>query len=306
MKYYFFTNADKTKSSVCGCAMLNPGWCHMQRKLDCESVLIIGRKNTCLIDNCGERLEVKPGRMILLPAGLLHKGIEAIKEPCSYYWFHFFQRSEYSDELRYFLPKEIDEKEAEKLLSNPRDFYNKYENDILLPQSFDLISVEKINNLCAEILHEYAKPSFSRLVYNQMIEELLLTIDMDCFKYFSEKTDDKADSVLVKKLLLLFEDELSNQNASVKFFADLLNVNQDYLGRCFKNVMDISIGKYITKRRISLACSRLRETHDSIEEIARQCGFGSRRQFYDDFKQLTGTTPLRYREDSAYIGINTL
>lgn len=85
MDYYLFKNIDKTKSSICGCAMLNPGWCHIKRKLDTETVLIIGRKNSTLLDDDGKKLEVKPNRMIFLPAGHLHKGLEPIKEAVSYY-----------------------------------------------------------------------------------------------------------------------------------------------------------------------------------------------------------------------------
>lgn len=306
MDYYLFKNVDKTKSPICGCAMLNPGWCHIKRKLDTESVLIIGRKNSTLLDDDGKKLEIKPNRMIFLPAGHLHKGLEPIKEAVSYYWFHFFQQNRVENEVIYYLPQKIEEEKAVNLLKNKNDFFENYENELILPQSFDFTSTEKIYNLCTEILHEYAKPSFLKLVYHNLIEQLLLTISNDCFDFFESHSEKTADSVLVKKMLLILEDELSNPNASVKFFAQKLNVNQDYLGRCFKNVMNISIGKYITKRRISLACLRLRETNDSIENIAFQCGFSSRRQFYDDFKHFTGITPLRYKEDSAYISINSL
>ena len=118
MKYFLLRNVDQTKSTVCGCAMLNPGWRHMKRKLESESVLVIGRKNTTLIDVDGETLEVKQNRMVLLPANHLHVGHEDITKPVSYYWFHFFQRQDFEDEQRYYLPKEITEDEAKKIIED--------------------------------------------------------------------------------------------------------------------------------------------------------------------------------------------
>lgn len=76
------------------------------------------------------------------------------------------------------------------------------------------------------------------------------------------------------------------------------------MGRCFKDAMQISVGQYIAQQRLILACSRLRESFSSIDEICVQCGYGSRRQFYDEFKKLTGKTPAAYRKESAFISTN--
>lgn len=307
MKYFLLRNVDQTKSTVCGCAMLNPGWRHMKRKLESESVLVIGRKNTTLIDVDGETLEVKQNRMVLLPANHLHVGHEDITKPVSYYWFHFFQRQDFEDEQRYYLPKEITEDEAKKIIEDKYKT-NELENNIVLPQFLDIEEKDKVNDLCTEILHEYVKPTFSSLMYNVLVQKLLLELSNEYIKSLQNNIslEDDATSALVRKVLVLIESELSNKNASVKYFANILKVNQDYLGRCFKQIMKVSVGQYIRKKRIALACTRLREKNDSIETVASQCGFGSKRQFYEEFKNTTGRTPSSYRKQSAYIGMNTL
>ena len=111
---------------------------------------------------------------------------------------------------------------------------------------------------------------------------------------------------MVRQLIGMMEDELSNADASVKFFADRMNVNADYLGRIFKNAMHIPVGQYIARRRVELACTRLRESSDRIDDIFVQCGFGSRRQFYEEFSRITGKTPRLYRDECAFMGINSL
>ena len=69
---------------------------------------------------------------------------------------------------------------------------------------------------------------------------------------------------------------------------------------------DVPVGQYISRRRVELACSRLRENNLNMAEVAAECGFGSRRQFFEVFRQHTGKTPAAYRAESAYVGINVL
>ena len=306
MNYFLFKHVDYTFSPVCGMAVLNPGWCHIKRKLETESVLIFGKKNTTLITEEGNTLEVKPGRMILLPANRLHFGKEAIKQSVSYYWIHFFQTITTEDEKRYFLPKLMEEKEALTILSSPQIYYERLKDSIILPQVIDTVNSVPFNNLFNEILSEFKNPGFSPLIYKNLVVKLLLEFSRECFNSESIKSNAQEGSAVVNKILVILEEELSNPNASVKYFADKLKLNADYIGRCFKEAMHISIGQYIARRRIDVACTRLRETYDSIDNIASFCGFGSRREFYDEFKKITGKTPALYRSESAVIGINTL
>ena len=105
---------------------------------------------------------------------------------------------------------------------------------------------------------------------------------------------------------MLIEENLSETDCSVKYISSLMNLNEDYTGRIFKKLMNISIGNYIVKRRIELAKARLIESNDSLQNICRQCGFGSIRQFHTHFKRATGKTPGSYRTEYSQIYINGL
>lgn len=306
LPYYHFRHVDSTRSPVCGLAMLNPGWTHMRRCLEMESVLLIGKHGHASIEDNGIPFEISEGHMLLLPAGHIHRGLERAEKPLSYWWFHFYQAVELDDELRIFLPKRIYDDEAGLTLSSKICRSEMLKNGIILPQTMEIQNFGQIGNLCGEALQAFASASDSLLSYNNLVEKILLELG----KQFEEKalpahTEGKSNS-LVKKILELIEEELSNPNASVKYFAGALDLNPDYLGRCFKEVMKIPVGQYIARRRVELACSRLRETNSRMEEIAQECGFGSRRQFFEVFRQVTGKTPASYRADSAYIGINSL
>lgn len=286
--------------------MLSPGWIHMTRRMENESVLILGRKNTALLDDEGTQLEIKPARMILLPANRLHKGLEPVTQSVSYYWVHFSQRIDTDDEKRYLLPKLVDEKEAKTILGSRAVAYQRLDDSILLPQMLDVKEPESLYNLFNALLAEYRKPGCSAMTYRLMVEELLMRTYSECFNIYAQSSDAGIKPSLVQQVIILIEENLSDTNTSVKYLADKLHISDDYLGRSFKEAMHISVGQYIVRKRIELACMRLRENHDSIDTIAAQCGFGSRRQFYDQFQVITGKTPGAYRADSAFIGTITL
>ena len=303
---YHIRQLAATYSPVCGLAMLNPGWTHIQRQLKTESVLLIGKKGRALIEDGGLPFEISEGKMLLLPAGHIHRGLEKAEKPLSYWWFHFYQCQEVDDELRIFLPKRIYEEELPLIFSSEGSRADIVKDGIILPQSMEIKNFDLIGNLCGEALQAFSSGSGSNLAFNNAVEKILLELG----RQFEEKMLDSGRSgksnPLVKKILESLEDELSNPNASVKFLADQLGLNADYLGRVFKEEMNLSLGHYISRRRVELAYSRLRESNGNMEEIARDCGFGSRRQFFEVFRQLTGKTPASYRADSAYLGINAL
>ena len=308
--YYYFRRLDGTRSPVCGLAMLNPGWCHIRRRLETETVLIVGKKGSALIEDNGRSFEISAGRMLLLPAGHLHVGERPVKEALSYWWFHFYQCTSLDDEMRIFLPKELGQEQARAFLTAPEKQPELFKDGIILPQTMALSRPALVGTLCSEALEAFAQQRESPLAYYNALTRLLLELGRESRALAQESAEcsgpENSSRALVKQVLELLENELSNHNASVKFFAEALGVNADYLGRCFKEEMKVPVGQYISRRRVELACSRLRESNRSVEEVAAECGFGSRRQFFDEFKRRTGKTPAAYRAESAYIGINAL
>jgi AraC-like DNA-binding protein len=65
--------------------------------------------------------------------------------------------------------------------------------------------------------------------------------------------------------------------------------------RVFKKSTGLSPYDYIINYRINKSKSLLKETPLTVEGIAYEVGFGNVNNFIRDFKKLTGTTPLRFR-----------
>lgn len=54
--------------------------------------------------------------------------------------------------------------------------------------------------------------------------------------------------------------------------------------------------RYLTERRISIACDLLRQPHRNILDVAMECGFSTPSRFYAAFKQVTGQAPGQWRK----------
>lgn len=88
-----------------------------------------------------------------------------------------------------------------------------------------------------------------------------------------------------------FRDELT-----VAGIAKALLVNQQRLSSEFREVMGMSIGKYISRLRINEAARILLNDEDATVEVAAmQSGFGSTRSFLRDFRREKGCTPTEFR-----------
>lgn len=80
--------------------------------------------------------------------------------------------------------------------------------------------------------------------------------------------------------------------------ASTFNMNASYLSRSFKKDMGMSFSDYVSRLRIQHACVLLKETEDTILEIAEKAGFNNTLTLNRTFKKIEGKTPGVYRQDN--------
>ncbi|MFZ5425510.1 MAG: bifunctional transcriptional activator/DNA repair enzyme AdaA [Thermodesulfobacteriota bacterium] len=80
--------------------------------------------------------------------------------------------------------------------------------------------------------------------------------------------------------------------------AAALGVSPSALRRAFKAVLGVTPARHAASARVGKACRLLLETGASIAETSLECGFESLSSFYKCFKELTGTSPARFREEA--------
>ena len=74
------------------------------------------------------------------------------------------------------------------------------------------------------------------------------------------------------------------------------HVSQSYTSKLFVKYTGMAIGEYIRTQKIEAAKRLLRQTDESIAEIAYHLSFSSQSHFQKVFKKCIGTTPNRYRQ----------
>jgi AraC-like DNA-binding protein len=101
--------------------------------------------------------------------------------------------------------------------------------------------------------------------------------------------------LLVKKAILYF-----GQHAESHIFrwklADSVNVSEDYLSRIFHREMGLSLWDYLNRYRIFRAAELLRQTDDTIQDIANRTGFQDQAYFCRVFKKIYGVPPGQIRK----------
>lgn len=69
----------------------------------------------------------------------------------------------------------------------------------------------------------------------------------------------------------------------------------------FKEQTGTTINRFQTEMRLDFAARLLRETNQSIEQIAVTLGFLSSSHFFEHFKKQYGVTPSTYRKNNSYV-----
>ncbi|MBE6613483.1 MAG: helix-turn-helix domain-containing protein [Ruminococcaceae bacterium] len=95
--------------------------------------------------------------------------------------------------------------------------------------------------------------------------------------------------------IVSFIEENLCSSLSIRSIAELFHYHEKYIGRLFKQTMGCSIRTYIYSRRIERAMMLLRETNESVIEIATRMGFENVTYFNRRFREITGITPTDYR-----------
>lgn len=99
--------------------------------------------------------------------------------------------------------------------------------------------------------------------------------------------------------VLLYVVEHYQENITLKNMQ--LGYESHYLSRIFNESIGMSFRDFLNSYRVEQAKLLLRNTDFSIEEIAESVGFQVRRSFDRAFKNITGLTPLQYRNSQDII-----
>jgi YesN/AraC family two-component response regulator len=99
----------------------------------------------------------------------------------------------------------------------------------------------------------------------------------------------------VIKHLVYFSNDLARPNFS-EYISKKVNYNYNYLSKVFSEMEGITLEKYFIKLRIRRVKELLLCEKPSINEIAYKLYFSSVAHLSNQFKKVTGLTPLQFRQ----------
>lgn len=109
---------------------------------------------------------------------------------------------------------------------------------------------------------------------------------------FVPMTDVPADLALA---LDAFERDYS-EPASTSLLAERAGMSAARFARLMKRIFGVTPSQYISRTRINAAARLLRNSDNSVAEVAYACGFGDHSAFTRAFRTAMGITPTQYRE----------
>ena len=113
-----------------------------------------------------------------------------------------------------------------------------------------------------------------------------------CAKYARSDTNSKHINACKEYIYSHIKERIT-----IEDLADELGVSSGYLSRLFKKETGISVSAYIRSQKIDMAKNLLRFSDYSMIDIANRLSFSSQSHFIQQFREVVGMTPKKYRDE---------
>ena len=98
---------------------------------------------------------------------------------------------------------------------------------------------------------------------------------------------------------LTFIDNHYMEDFCMEDLAKQCNLSETHFRRLFMQYMNMTPVEHVTLVRIRHACSMMKKTRYSMEEIAERVGYSAVSTFNRNFRKILGTSPYQYKKNSA-------
>jgi AraC-like DNA-binding protein len=241
---------------------------HPDRVLN-DYELIVVRKGTLSIWENDVRFAIPPGHALVLYPRRRHRGATPFGRDLSFYWIHWV-----------FKPP------------------GKTAGILEIPQLVRLQRPEYVT----ELFHRFLADQASHRLAPYDASLGLLQILSEVGRAPLNATETSGTSLVGRAEAHIIR-HMAEPLSSARI-ARALRVNPDYLNRAFRKVHGLTITEYLHRRKLQDAAMMLRESTDSIAEIASACGYGTPVHFRRMFQRLNGVTPRDYRRLHARAFVN--
>lgn len=110
---------------------------------------------------------------------------------------------------------------------------------------------------------------------------------------------DNISNPHVAKCVRLIHSQVKSPDLSLNTIAKKLNISSPYLSSIFQKEMEMTLITYIHKVKIEASLDHLKFTNHPVQQIAKEYGYSSITTYGRKFKEIMGTTPLKYRKSNG-------
>jgi len=157
------------------------------------------------------------------------------------------------------------------------------------------LSIDTVNIFNNLLLTEGILDKFDNI--NEIIKYLYTNI-LDIFNLGNINELDYKSRM---KLSIQYLEQHYQEEISINDLASRFGMTPSYFSTLFKKETGTTVVKFLTDIRINYACKFLKDTNNSVVDIARRVGFEDSQYFFRVFKKIKEMTPLEYRNKKQWI-----
>ncbi|MBQ1327967.1 MAG: helix-turn-helix transcriptional regulator [Eubacterium sp.] len=236
-----------------------------------------------------EVIKYEPGQVTIVPPDFPHK---TVSEGISFWEYLFIDFAELSEMI-------YSENETEK----------ESRMSILGSHAIVLSADDKsgMKEIVTDVISEFKtrKPFFketvdslSRVLFYKIMR---LQKEQGTSKEYELSVNDAMlnDNFPHIKPALNYIEQHYSEPMKIKELADSCNLSETHFRRIFAEYVNMPPVDYLNLVRVQKACSIMRRTKHSMDQVAIECGFASTTTFNRNFKKFLGISPYQWKINSA-------
>lgn len=228
-----------------------------------ESILLIFMEEGTLQVTCQQETRMaKKGDVVLIDCRHAHEYIAMSDVRFRFFHFYGVTSADY----------------AEMILRNPGRFLLGSADSPILRKQF-------------QTLYHLAQAQTN----TRMEQQISICIQMILAELTETAYDIRPGSNTAIDTVIRYMEDHLRENLSLEEIAAQTGFNKHYFARLFRKYTGFPLHQYFVRMKIQYARRLLLTTDDSVESIAEKCGFDNTSNFIRTFKQVSGMTPLHFR-----------
>jgi AraC-like DNA-binding protein len=236
--------------------------------------LILARTGTLVLSEEARVFALEQGDTLILWPGRFHRGVAPYAPNTSFYWVHFFLRTDGP-------PPEAD--------------------GAMIPQHCRLAEPLRLTELFLRFLDDQERNRLEKDYAATLVRLMLLEIGLQNSPHFSAASQSQNLATQAQTLITRnFREALSTS-----LIARKLHCNPDYLGRVYRQTYGCNPTEGIHRARMKHAKNLLLLTSMNVNEIAVACGYEDSDYFRKVFRRFYDMQPRRFRTLHARQHLNS-